>query len=69
MSITAIAYHSVFLTIYVKALQQIGAKNTVGQLTDHNSESDTDQSNSASRHKPPNSTKVSRVGQPLVHPQ
>jgi hypothetical protein len=57
------------LTMHVKALQLTGAEDTVAKLTYHNNESDTDQSNSASRQKSPNSTKVFCVGQPLVYLQ
>ena len=40
MSITAVTYHTMFLTIYVKALQLTGAEDTVSTLTDRNSEYD-----------------------------
>jgi hypothetical protein len=63
LSITAGAYFSVILLSHVKEHQQTESKDTVAKLTDHNSESDTDQSNSTSRHKSPNSTTLSRVGQ------
>jgi len=62
----------IFLCFFIRTCQRTLTdwnKDTVAKLIDHNSESDTDQSNSASRHKPPNSTKASRVRQPLVHLQ
>jgi hypothetical protein len=65
-------YRDIFLCVFIRKCQRTLTdwnKDTVAKLTDHNSESYTDQSNSASRYKPPNSTKVSRVGQPLVHLQ
>jgi hypothetical protein len=49
VSIRSVAYHYTFLTIYVKGLYQTGAEDTVTKLTDHNSESDTEQSKGASR--------------------